>query len=687
MSSHPALKVLTESLADLLDGRRVVAGVFLTFNFDPGFFEAEVLPVVLGIARSHAAPIRRAQVEEALRDRHAELAVYYDAQGLTVGEASAWQDVQRIAVRHVSGLFHAKNLFLLLQDRASAEEAPLSLLVGTLSANLVEDAWWRNVEVADFQMLSGSAPVATSAAVVAFLESVGDMAKSERGNQAALGRIVSFLSQARAPATGRRQRSLPPQFYGKVHKKGAQLALIDWLLEVSDGRLRGCHLEVWSPFFDHGDDCQPLRDLIKAFDLPEVRVLLPPGDKGLGVGCSAKMYQTVEQLQGVSWARPPAGPDFQLGQTAGPRYVHAKLYRFFRPGEMREWQLCGSPNLTTPAFAAKGNLESAVLVEVPAPAGTAFWLQPCTRPAPGEFLPKPPRDDPPLPGGSLLALRYTWTRQLAEAWWDGARPSPQLSVSGRNIDLFSLYELPSRSWHPLSADFAVKLQAMLLETSLLTVVDAKGNTAQLLVREEGMRDKPSCLRTLSIDDILRYWSLLSASQKADLLETRMGELAAGAPGSDVAVALVRATASTTLFDDFARVFASFSRMESAVTQALDANRPIDADTRLFGPKFDTLHTLVTKLCDPETTVSPLQRYVMALCARQSLDHLQKSHSGFWLAHAGDLDRLNHALGDAVKAKQALVESGDPNMAGFLDWFEQAFLARAERVDALAQGAA
>ena len=426
MSANPTLKVLTECLADLLDGRRVVAGVFLTFNFDPGFFEAEVLPVVLGIARSHAAPIRRAQVEEALRERHADLAVYYDAQGLTVGEASAWQDVQRIAVRHTSGLFHAKNLFLLVQDRDAVADAPLALLVGTLSANLVEDAWWRNVEVADFQVLSAAAPSAMAGPLLAFLRSVRAVARSEQGKQPALQQVIDFLRPVPAAAITAPARPLPAQFFGKFDGAGQRVGLVEWLGAVAGQRLRGCHLEVWSPFFDHSDDCQPLRGLIEAFHPAEVRVLLPPGDKGVGVGCSARMYQTVEQLPGVSWARPPTGPDFQLGQSAGPRYVHAKLYRFFRPGDRREWHLCGSANLTTPAFAAKGNVESAVLVEVAAPAGADFWLQTCPVPAPGEFAPKPPRDDPALPGGSLLAVRYTWTKHQAEAWWDGARTSPPM---------------------------------------------------------------------------------------------------------------------------------------------------------------------------------------------------------------------------------------------------------------------
>lgn len=39
--------VLSEKLEELIDGRRLVAAVFITFRFDPEFFEQQVLPVFL----------------------------------------------------------------------------------------------------------------------------------------------------------------------------------------------------------------------------------------------------------------------------------------------------------------------------------------------------------------------------------------------------------------------------------------------------------------------------------------------------------------------------------------------------------------------------------------------------------------------------------------------------------------
>ena len=39
--------VLSEHFQDRLKGRRLIAAVFLTFRFDPAFFEQEILPVFL----------------------------------------------------------------------------------------------------------------------------------------------------------------------------------------------------------------------------------------------------------------------------------------------------------------------------------------------------------------------------------------------------------------------------------------------------------------------------------------------------------------------------------------------------------------------------------------------------------------------------------------------------------------
>lgn len=46
--------VLSREIGDRLSGRRLVSGVFLTYRFDPGFFEQEVLPVFFDVSFSHA---------------------------------------------------------------------------------------------------------------------------------------------------------------------------------------------------------------------------------------------------------------------------------------------------------------------------------------------------------------------------------------------------------------------------------------------------------------------------------------------------------------------------------------------------------------------------------------------------------------------------------------------------------
>src|SRR5947207_6342842 len=141
--------VHSEEIGDRMKGRRLRSAVFLTFQLDPGFFEQEVLPVLLGIPLSHAAPVRLVQLEDALRDLPGEIAVYYDANGLVAGDSgSAKLDVRRIPVQHRTGIFHPKNVFLLVEAEDGDDEGhrAQTLIIASLSANLTRSGWWENVE-------------------------------------------------------------------------------------------------------------------------------------------------------------------------------------------------------------------------------------------------------------------------------------------------------------------------------------------------------------------------------------------------------------------------------------------------------------------------------------------------------------------------------------------------------------
>ena len=75
-------QVLSECFQEHMTGHRLIAAVFLTYQFDPAFFEEEILPVFIDLPLSHAAPVRLIQLEDALRELGGRIAVYYDAGGL-----------------------------------------------------------------------------------------------------------------------------------------------------------------------------------------------------------------------------------------------------------------------------------------------------------------------------------------------------------------------------------------------------------------------------------------------------------------------------------------------------------------------------------------------------------------------------------------------------------------------------
>ncbi len=166
--------VLSEHFQERMSGRRLRSAVFLTYQFDPGFFEQEVLPVFLDVSLSHATAIRVVQLEDALRSLPGEIAVYYDANGLNSGDGgSAKLDVRRIPIRHHTGIFHPKNVFLLVENEEPDDDGhhPQTLLIASLSANLTRSGWWENVEACHVEEIAEGDKTRLKDDVSAFLES------------------------------------------------------------------------------------------------------------------------------------------------------------------------------------------------------------------------------------------------------------------------------------------------------------------------------------------------------------------------------------------------------------------------------------------------------------------------------------------------------------------------------------
>ena len=663
--------VLSDEFQEWMQGRQLRAAVFVTYQFEPGFFEQEVLPVLLDVPLSHAVAIRLVQLEEALRNVDGEIAVYYDANGLMRDEAgSAKLDVRRIPVQHRNGIFHAKNVFLLVENAEEDEDGyrAQTLLVASLSANLTRSGWWENVEVCHIEEIGEGEKTRLKDDVASFLEFLRNKT-SAHTEHTGIREILAFLRRVDT----RLQKSSAGQLH--THFYRGPESVPDFLDQVAGSVIRGAYLEVISPFFDDADSSAPLEALIERFAPKEVRVFLPRSVTG-EAACRPTLYKAVRNLPAVAWGRLPKDL-VRLGKEvdAGERRVHAKVYRFFTQNPKREVCFVGSVNLTSAAHQAGGNVETGFLVDRTPPRRPDFWMSLDGR-VPTEFQVRKEDEASAASGGTRLNLRYHWDLNKAEGFWDAPNVSPALVVAARGIEVFQIPGLVSRNWTDFGEEVARKVCSLLTETSLFEVSGESPEPGILLVQEEGMAQKPSILTTLSVSDILRYWALLTVEQRVAFLEARAPEILMHGAGADL-VTRVRVLAdSETLFDRFAGVFHAFGCLERDIRAALDAGRDKDVEYRLFGKKYDSLGSLLDRIGTPRDNTDDIEQYVIVLCASQLCRELARDYADAWARYATQVTQLDARFIPLAVIRDRLVAANAGDFEQFLTWFDQRFLRRA-----------
>lgn len=671
--------VLSESLMDKIRGRKVRAGVFLTYEFDPEFFELHVLPCLFDRAFSHVDNVRRLQLEDALREVD-HLAVYYDRRAL-VEAGSARLDYRRIAVSRPGGVFHAKNVLLVVEDR-SGETPVQSLLVVTTSANLTRNGWWKNVECAHIEEIpQASKTVLRDDLLTSALGGRGLLAAVRDADRTGTSHdpIREFLVRR---TEGSKLLSkggvLMPTFYS------GGLGLPRFLARcLPQEATRGAYcLEVISPFFDETGGAETLQALLEEIRPRQTRIFLPREDDGT-VLCSEEIYHAVAALPGVSWADLPR-PVVAWKESdtkAGLRSVHAKAYRLFSPDEQREFLLTGSPNLTRAGHAGndRGNFETAILVEVPCHRRPEWWLQTRADSKPPAFRPR--RDEDSEEGLRVhgVHVRYEWGEERLSYFWEPEEPTPvEAGIGCLGVPLFQISPIRLGEWTALPGDAANALRERLVSTSFVEVEVPGEPPQRILVREEGMARKPSLETRLSPREILEYWSLLSSDERDAFLQRKVEALLALAASGGEGPATPPSEEPDSLFDRFAGIFHAFSLLREHVLAALEDGREREADYRLFGTKYDSLPSYLEKTrADPGT--DPVMCYVGFLCARDLVRAVERAHPEFVGRRRAELGRLEELLrkGDEVRDGIPLDGRwGGADRGRFIEWYEEMFLAEA-----------
>ncbi|MES2641352.1 MAG: hypothetical protein V4850_17810 [Myxococcota bacterium] len=662
--SSPTPEVLTAQLRKAIGGRSVRAAVFTTFPFDPEFFELFVLPALFERAWSRDPNVRRAQLEEALRDVD-NVAVYYDRGQFDGGLVGL--DYTRFGVARRTGCFHAKHLLLLVERPPSSSAGPVrgehALLVVTTSANLTRSGWWENVEAAQIEEIRAGVPHPMRSALLddggarGLVRRIREHDRTEVAHSA-LDAIRDFL--LRDVPTG---TAPGPVLWAGRGTFAAFLA----------AHVRpGLRLEIVAPYVEDIEAAPTLGRLLDAVRPAETRIHLPI-DKDAHAAVSEAYARAVAALPGVSWGELPAALTHWTKEAGGGhRFTHAKVYRFF--DDRREVLVVGSVNLSAAAHsdASAGNFESAVLVETVANARRDWWMS-RRNTLPEHFAPRVGEEEAVRGRAPPLHLRYDWRTDLLAYFWEpGEAAAAAVDVSTGAVG-FRITPIVVGVWVPVPPEVVLGLRDRLRASACVSVT-IELETFRVLVREEGMQNRPPLVCDLTPEQILEYWALLSQEQRDAFLEQhgyRLPQLSEdGAPPAPTAVE----GSGTTLFDRFAGIFHAFSCLREHVQNALQSGRKKEAAYRLLGRKHDSLGALVERVLDDELG-DLTSRYVQLLCAREVTDAVLAAHPAWAAEHSVAVVELRARLDRVaeLRARLCLPEDG----AAFIEWFEGEFFGRPE----------
>jgi hypothetical protein len=653
--------VLSEAFDEVLKGRRVLSAVFATFEYDPVFFEQEILPVLFDANLSHIHAVRSAQLQLSLIKLQGQVVVFYDPAGLKPGSESPKLDIRSVPVRWRKGLFHPKNVFLLVEE--DSDEGPRrSVIVACLSANLTRSGWWTNVECCHIEEVGEGDFTSLRDPLLALLSFLQGQTQSEDAKRGVRD-LSTHLRKAEQRATRTQDGKLFTQFFDST----AQESFPDFLERAAPRLLQGCNLEIISPFFDQSDTSQPISELIRRFGLDEVRIALPENHQG-EVALTKGFYEGVDGMENVFWGTLPGAVTNAGDQDA--RNVHAKVYRFFKGTS--EYVFVGSPNCTRPGHTG-ANYETGFLVEVPGGRRREFWLEKRRGPLPS-FAEKVEGEPAASEAATSLQVRYRWDTQQAEARWDERKPSPSLELQDmQGVKVCTLAPLSPAEWHALDEPSTQQLRESLRRSAFLKVIGEKPDSVCLLVQQEGMSHAPSLVLSLTVSEILEFWARATEDQRRALLEQRILEKHPELANDLVMASRARGHVAT-FFDRFAGYFQAFNGLEARVRNAKQKNQLRDAIYALFSKQYDSLRTTLERVTSTSETMDPIDRYVLLLTAEQTLKTLEAEWPELFEQHRADSKEL-----DELVQKKALVRSelgaADATIEPFLTWFEQHFLKR------------
>lgn len=668
MTTNAPSGVLSEQLAERIGDRVVETALFTTYNFDPGFFELNILPLLFPKQHfSEQEKVRRLQLEDNLRAIK-ELAVYFDANALAHDAETARLGYSRYDVRWPSGVFHPKLIVLLVREES--EKDVQAAIVCCQSANLTRAGWWENLECAHIEEVPSTQyakEVCTFRSdLTALLERVKQSLENDK--HLALDRICSFFrNDIRTDGLREAQAKLgATRIFGGVRNS----RFPNWLLENTHATT-DANVEVISPYFDKHrlGALQQIFDVLKPRHL---RVYLPRGDEGEAL-IDSELYHAVNDHRGIQWSDLDGKYIQRKGgasqENLSKRFVHAKLLRIWKRDEY-DLLVVGSVNCTSAAHNPKSNLEAAFLVNGTQEGLKSKWLLENNEVTADTFETQNPAEED---GSDCIAIQlqvtYDWSTKNATLFTPDISDKLLILKDLFGNELARIESLPRNSDFHLDDSCSDRIKSAIENSSFLQV--NYGDTSwRILIREHNFSHRPSLIAELTAQEILKYWALLTPAQRTLYLERRLIDSLEGiATTSSGSIAEV-----DSIFQTYAGIYHAFGHLQRHLTSCFEEERFREAETLLFGKKYDSLPELLDKVSESdECEFDPTEKYVTFLTAKQLRNWVYRVQPCFVQERTKMMQDMHETIERGLRTCSDTLKKANDISPRFLAWFESQFL--------------
>jgi len=658
---------ITDKLSSVIGGREVRAAVFTTFNFEPEFFELDVIPVLLnqGIAYSADDRVKTFQVREALRESGLQIDVFYDKQiFMQRPEQSPQMEYLCHGVSRGNSCFHAKNIFLLVWDEELREE---SLLVAAGSNNITRAGWWRNIEVQHWEEVKhryvsrGFRDWLRKD--IAYLQSLEEVSGAE-----AIPKVREFLDTCTS------SQGAEDVFY---YAASDDRSLFHWLSSVKEKPLsqyENWNLEIISPYF-----CDDPEDMLHSrFDdlgVQNITMLLPVDDEQRAL-CQERYFNNIEGYDGIQWGqwKDRINETFSVDVF---RRLHAKVYHFYN--KRQAWIFVGSVNFSNKATGVitsdLSNVESGFFVRLPK---IEPMLDPVADLMTVEEFYVDGGDDVEEEEGigysrfPAISIVYDWKSKKLTASTKKHRKHEIQIVGSDNQLLISPWAV---EYTPGCYEYdTAELEREIRNSSFVTIKvksltkDETWPLHKVMIQQTGWTHKPIDLPSLTPEQILAIYAGMKPQQRqSTILNAMLQRLISLKVGGEI-TALESTATDVDFFCEYAEIFTSFRIFKVKLLKSSE-NDSAEVDYYLTGSGMDSLPTLLHHLNDRSLeSFDAVNSYLILLSAKEVLN-LDS------FTHRPQIKEARYEVQkniDDIKS-YIVLNRKEAMTAEFFEWFERQFM--------------